>query len=227
MAREETVGQTVPEHIQYWSSYTEDELKPNQSISYGHLSDRRHEDDVPLVLSPYLTYSDYSGSMMEKSNVASVLEDYGEHDDVHEVTGGYGTHAIAIRADSEDEDLIEILESLEAYPVLDESKMSEMEMEEANEAWESWGRHDFRKALEDQWGVDVDWLSDASIDTIAFETMDEAGIYWEHGSEGPYLALDLLAKAVNPMVPAHLQRWRLMMQYWTPQGFTNGSTWED
>ena len=47
--------------------------------------------------------SDYSGSTVERSNYREFLEEFGEQDGVHEVYGGHGTFAVAVRVDAIDD----------------------------------------------------------------------------------------------------------------------------
>lgn len=221
-------------NLYHLDSYRRDELpEEGGSLSYGEIrpgAARNDATELEIVVHPYLVYSDYSGSLMERANVKAVLRDHDEHPDVFELIGGHGTHGIAIRADSTDEELIEILGALDDYPILDEDLEGELEIEAQNEAWEDWGRADLRRALEDLWGVDTEgWISDQQLDAMAFEIMDKQGIYWEREGHGGTVTLDLrqIATHIPVLFDEHRRRWNLMLQYWTPQGFINGDPYQE
>lgn len=107
-----------------------------------------------FVMPNYMGYSDYSGSLVEKSNVRSFTETFGELQGKEWwlLHGGHGTEAIVVRrdADEREPEIGEFIDGLENYPLADESLHSEMEMEAHDEAWKSFGRSDFRTALMDE-----------------------------------------------------------------------------
>ncbi len=98
------------------------------------------------------TFSDYSGSMVERANAASLKEMF---PNLFEVShGGHGTEWWGINDENRrtisDEDfdrLKEVIEGLEDYPVIDDGKLSEMEWEAKAEYWKEDGRNELRAAL--------------------------------------------------------------------------------
>ncbi len=119
--------------------------EPGDSCSY---SDFTPDTDGRYFLSDFLSGSDYSGSIVERANYKDFLEDFGERDSVHEVFGGYGTFAIAVRIDAIDDEMAAVFDALEDYPLISEETHSELELEAEGEAWESWAESDFVRELE-------------------------------------------------------------------------------
>lgn len=125
------------------------------SSRYGDWDKVNNQSEVDpakvYVIPNYCTGSDYSGSLLEVSNMKALREslpaEYEDGDQYIVYHGGHGTFAIAIRLDAVTEDLLETLEALEDYPLIDESLHSELEIESQNEAWESWAKDEFRTAL--------------------------------------------------------------------------------
>lgn len=125
---------------------------------YGSWDDLNDSDIEPnsWVIPKYASWSDYSGSIVEKSNVKAIHDafpsDFEDGTDYMDVYGGHGTEAVALRVVSllrpDCESLLELLEGLEDYPLADESLHSEMEIEAENEAWEDWARSDFQRELQ-------------------------------------------------------------------------------
>lgn len=124
-------------------------------FSWDSLCTDAYKDHDPkkdiVFLSTYLSGSDYSGSLVEKSNYTVFKEMYGNRPGVYDVWGGYGTYGIAITLETleaeENEDIRETLSALENYPVLDEEEMSRQELEAQEEALESWALSDFKRSL--------------------------------------------------------------------------------
>ena len=168
-------------------SWRGDEL----STHYGDWDELSENDPLDpaktFVLVEYASGSDYSGSIVDRSNYKALL-DMIEAQEAHfdqpmeqgkdylEYTGGHGTFALAIRVDAMEEELVEAIMSLSDYPLLDESLHSEMEHEAQEESWRDWACGDFKSELEkqvwckleadmpvDDWGdywAQVDWVKD-------------------------------------------------------------------
>lgn len=151
----------------------------DQSIPYDMIEDGRPRPDDEHVwyVSNYASGSDYSGTLVGKSNY-EVLKEEAERlseemgDDTWYQTfyGGHGTYAIAFHVDRTPEEIIRMLNGLEDYPLIDESKHSEMEMEAQDEAWKLSTADDYRRALEQKFGGDADTVDD----DVLFEHFQEA-----------------------------------------------------
>lgn len=101
---------------------------------------------VPELLSG----SDYSGCSVTLANYREFLAKYGKFPGVFSLVGGYGTYAVAIRADvicgkltGARADILETLRKLENYPCIDDESVSRVEMEAEHECWGSYGARDF------------------------------------------------------------------------------------
>lgn len=106
-------------------------------------------DDAEYLAPDYLGGSDYSGTLVERSNRDVWRETFSEGEDQWwcEVSGDHGTFAIVVRIADMPDEAREFLDALESYPLADEDHHSRLEMEAQDEAWKSWARDDFRKAL--------------------------------------------------------------------------------
>ncbi len=133
----------------HWETLEDPEA--GDSASY---SDFVADPEGRYFLSDFLSGSDYSGCLVERANYRDFLEDYGDRDGVHEVYGGHGTFAIAVRIDAIDEDMAAVLDSLEDYPLISDETHGELELEAQNEAWDSWARGDFVAGLEARFSED-------------------------------------------------------------------------
>lgn len=109
----------------------------------------------------FSSYSDYSGSFVERANAEYFMEEYPDLFD--QGYGGYNTVWTGIPhdnlANNLPEDVYEKLEGdlsgLEDYPLVDEERHSRMEYEAKAKYWEEDGRNDLRKELIENAGDDV------------------------------------------------------------------------
>lgn len=130
--------------------------------------------------------SDYSGTLVERSNYEWWVENYADGQDAWwvAVSGGYRTFGIVVDIAKLPADAVETLEALESYPLISEDHHSSMEMDAQDEAWRTWGRRDFAKAIADKFNVED---ADLMASTEAQEAIDE--IFWEilrNGSGGEF-----------------------------------------
>ena len=102
----------------------------------------------------FLSYSDYSGCMVERANVEYFKDEF-NIEGVKLLTGGFFTRAIAIRLDVESNELLDILDALEDYPVIDDSLLSEMEFNAIEESWVEYGRDDLKREYLKQYGKEL------------------------------------------------------------------------
>lgn len=181
-----------------WTTFYHDTPKGGDSVSWSRLE----QDTEGLWLMPsYCSYSDYGGSLIEKTNVDILLADYPDH--TVKVYGSHGSRAVLVHWPTAPEELRESLCALQDYPLLDDSAHSAAETEAQNEAWENWARDDFRRELvshlsalleegtdygaaPDDYDADdvadalVSAISDADLDTLFREAAEFAGEYWEN-----------------------------------------------
>lgn len=109
------------------------------------------EDHRQIWNIPLATFSDYSGSLVERSNAEVLLKRYPW---LVQRGGGHGTEWLGISPP----DLIDVtvesfsefmndITGLDDYPLLDEERHSEMEVEAWGEAWENWVGSDFKSEV--------------------------------------------------------------------------------
>lgn len=106
---------------------------------------------------PYCGYSDYSGSMVERSNYKAIEEAYDGLDGLYFFYGDYDSNTLAFDLRAFAFEVDDTINGLEGYPCIDESLLSEMEMEQQGEDWESYGRGDFKDSLGKEF---KDWLDE-------------------------------------------------------------------
>jgi hypothetical protein len=123
-----------------------------------------HDDDVRCdavyASVPYLSYGDYCVSLVEKSNIQAVEDDYDRDGlDYIDVSGGcYGHKAIALSlvglayATTK-----EVLDSLESYPIYCEDHLQQLEMHAVDDAWIDYGCKDFAQMFNLE---STSWLGD-------------------------------------------------------------------
>lgn len=170
-----------------------------------------HKRGTHALASKYLVYSDYSGNLVERSNVAEWRERFADSEDIGwvEVSGGYATSAIVINlawADSyPDNEVAEFISALEDYPLANEDRHSQMEVDVQQESWEHSYREDFRKALNVETSEREDYieaLTDEQLFTLFSEGKEKANVYWENqNADEMYIDLDRIVTAllkVNP-----------------------------
>ncbi len=97
----------------HWRTF--DSIDAGDSASYG---DFTNDVDGAYYLSDFLSGSDYSGCLVERANYREFLEEFGECDGVHEVYGGHGTYAVAVRIDALTDEMAEMFAGLEDYPLI-------------------------------------------------------------------------------------------------------------
>jgi len=170
-----------------------------KSVRYGRWNDRtsgdRHQAGRYL-LPALLGGSDYSGSLVERSNYKAFSELFSDGFDEWwtNAPGGHGTFAVLIDMQSVPEEVetevAEFLNALHDYPLADYDLHSEMEMEAQSEAWENWAKKDFTRALEKEFDVDLDGVSDEAIFGLFRVGMDRANVEWVNES-GDSMYIDI------------------------------------
>jgi hypothetical protein len=139
----------------------------------------------------YLSGSDYSGTLVERSNRDCWREDFAAGEDQWwvEVSGGHGTFAIVVRLDALPDEAIEFLERLDTYPLADEDANSQLETEAQIEAWDNWAARDFVRALGKKFGCEIDGSAE-DLFTVFSELMDRTNTYWEN-EQGDSMYIDM------------------------------------
>jgi hypothetical protein len=144
------------------------------------------EDCEAWALLGLLTYSDYSGCSVHRSNFRVFIEDIDPEEletggTFRVFYGGYGTEALAVCLDRPiPSELADTLEALADYPVIDESDMSEYELETEDDAWNSWIMSDYIRALEAHTGLeDLDELDSEDLWTAYRQGCELSNTYPE------------------------------------------------
>lgn len=121
----------------------------------------------------YMASSDYSGSLVEESNRKTWLEEIDPESRCTVVLyGSHGTESIAVKIARLTPEQVETLEKLADYPLIDEEAHSNLEIERQQEDWESWARSDWKRALEDEFNVDLDDMAQADLDASFWQNQN-------------------------------------------------------
>ena len=146
------------------------------------MSDLQEDTDGDLMKVPYTGWSDYDGSIVERSNCRCFLQDYDIPGMVWRVYGDYGFESVVILRrlyynpkTAKEWELAHAIDELDRYPCFDDEDMLEFEIEQ--EDWESWGRADLRRELDD---CDL-WAptNDDDILQVFLLACDKANVYHE------------------------------------------------
>jgi hypothetical protein len=174
------------------TQYSYDQFKPDPAGEF--------------ITSNLWTGSDYSGSLVEKSNQKELLEQFGKLPGVHELYGDMGTYGLVFHVptvmtwdESPRTALIDMLKGLENYPLIDEEAHSMMEFEAQQEAWSDWAASDFKRELEKSAELyDLEVLDDDAFLRFFEQVRDRANVYWETETGGNvYIDLKRIADKVT------------------------------
>lgn len=137
------------------SSYNSDQDRPFSFRDLNTLRTVEGLDPKEIWYAPDdFSGSDYSGSLISKSNHILVAEL--DIPNVCEIHGSHGSYGLAIRGDVDNEELISILKGLEDYAIIDEMHNSEIEEEAKAEAWSNWAEKEFIDLLVDKFEDEYD-----------------------------------------------------------------------
>ena len=180
-------------------------LEKGDSISWSDLDPTQcpegHDKKDIYAVPELMSGGDYANSStVEVSNHRVFLEEFKDLEGVHEVWGGYGSFAVAIRVDvlENNEEIIDTLNGLENYPVINDEDLSNLENEKSEEAWNDWAESDMRRLLRDSHDLlDEDFIEDYDREDfkyLFYQCSEEAGEYWEAESGGSmYIRLESIA----------------------------------
>lgn len=181
-----------------------------------------------------LGYSDYSGCMVERSNVAVISvqgfsqemysysdfngkeyltlpdpEKYGHIwepiDATEQIVKLYGGYgSTQLWIRADVEEEHGFIAALSSYPVLDDELLSQMEAEAEEEAWDSWVARDAYKTLPEWLQELADQVDDRGLRRTFLIAADEAGVYGEIEVGGGYW-IDVEEVPYAEALMAHLE----------------------
>ena len=161
-------------------AYLPGDLPLGESANYGDFHD---DDNTPDYVIPELMCGgDYASTVIEKANHRAFLKLYGHLPGVHNVTGGYGTFALALSIrwllDNLEpaESILDTLEALDNYPIVDDDELSEYEIELSSGGWDTWARHDYLAGLFKKFG-NVEITDDDAYE-IFNKVAERIGVDW-------------------------------------------------
>lgn len=126
----------------------EEQLDEVTGVIYDHFDTDR---EGKYVEPKDLSYGDYGGSMVERSNYEEFLEVFAEYrsQEWWPWHGGHGSHGIIIRVDADERvpEIGEFVEGLLEYPSANDDRLSELEEEARQVAWVEYGEREFIEKL--------------------------------------------------------------------------------
>lgn len=130
------------------ADYLEVDLGEADSVRLGAFED----DAQGMYVEPsYVSFGDYGGSMVERSNYEEFLEQFAESRGAEWWTwgGDYGSHGLIVRVDADERvpEIGEFFRDLDRSLCASDNRLEELEMEATNEAWTDYGAADFVRAL--------------------------------------------------------------------------------
>lgn len=136
---------------------------------------------------PRTGWSDYSGSVLERSNYNALHKDFDTA--FVNVSGDYGYSALAVRLDGTrvTELLADTLGDLSFdSPLYDSEAMSDLERELGTEGWTSHGLWDFTRALEKRLTETVWWNDDTDPESWTWWPTDDeiTAWFWDFDARG-------------------------------------------
>lgn len=174
-----------------------------KSYSYGQFVP---DPDGEFISSNLWTGSDYSGSLVEKSNQKELVEQFGKLPGVHELSGGHNTYGLVFHVptvmtwdESERTTLIDMLQGLENYPLINEEAHSLLEFEAQQEAWDDWAGRDFVREITKEYQLyDLTVLDEDAFLRFFEEMRERANEYWEIETGGSaHIRLERIAKKMT------------------------------
>jgi hypothetical protein len=193
-----------------------DEIIRTGSSSYGNFNMGKAVpkviDDQWYLIPEVLSGGDYSNStLVEVSNHKVFLERHGGIRGVVDLSGGYGTFAVAINlavvSPAEDELWADLL-SIKDYPLLDEDHHSNMEFEAQEAAWTDWARKDFIREIKKSFVLseeDEEILDELDgndpqdrIFGLFRQLSEDANEYWStEAGGGQYINIERIVQEMN------------------------------
>lgn len=161
------------------------------ALSYGDLKEESYPESYKknelYIMPDELSGSDYSNSStVEISNHRVFLESFKEINGVHDVFGGFGTYAVAIRLDvyESNQEIKETIDNLKDYCIINEDDLSELEREKTDEAWDSWARESMLSLIQESDPRLEEFNDHDDFDIMFFQAAEEAHEYWEAEAGG-------------------------------------------
>lgn len=132
-----------------WVFFDDPEKQGVARVWYGNIHDAEQGSYIEV---PVCTYSDYSGTTVERSNCQSFLRIFAEHlgKDVWELCGGFNTTGVLIRTSlyENNPEVKEVIDGLFDYPLINEEDYSELELELEQVSWDTWLEYELKSLLE-------------------------------------------------------------------------------
>ena len=184
-------------------------LETGSSISWSDLHPYSGEVNEETLKTFYLvpdllSGGDYSSSSeVQVSNHRVFLKEFKNVDGVYNVYGGFGSFAVAIRADiaESNERIKETLDGLENYPVIDDDDMSELRNE-----WEQLAVQDMIHGIQNSIENDLEELikdtdtDSEKIELIIWDGINELGLEWSYEDSSAYLDADKVLPYVEDRI---------------------------
>jgi hypothetical protein len=173
--------------------------------------DRLEKDVEPAKLYPaYLQYSDYSGSLVERSNVECFLENFGDVEGVTTESGVYGYEAIAISAiafrGDRGAEIQETLDALSDYPLISDDHYTELCEEIFSVCWGEDGYSDFIRELKKKFDLSdttAEFLEKIPLLELYYDAIPSGEYYIDENPQYIYIPIDRAVDNIDRDTLAH------------------------
>ena len=166
-----------------------------KAIPKGSYAEAEHSNEAELYIMPEeMSGSDYSGGIASVSNHRVFLKEFGKVEGVYDVYGGYGTYAVAIRADvaEANEEIKSTLAGLTDYPLIDEEDWSNIGAEWQRKAMPDILRNIQRDLNIEEYIEDADRYieNDEILEELVWKAINELNLEWAYEYDSAYLSSD-------------------------------------
>lgn len=189
-------------------SYYTQEIPDDDSVYWSDIEELDNPDlsdiDNIYIMHDYCQMSDYSGSLVEKSNTEILTGEYGfigVYGDYGSISCMIGIQSLIDMPKEESERILDLLEGLNDYPLIDEEELSDNEMNYIDESWNNWGEYDFKRAIGLKFNLDISdykLKSDSSLRELFDNLAVKANEYWDNESGyNMYINIDNIVKVMS------------------------------
>lgn len=177
-----------------WGEYFYDpEVEGVNSVCYGDIKENQ---DGEYIEVPYCTYSDYSGTTVERSNCQTFLDMFKEFNEISmwKMYGGWGTTGVLIRKSlyENNDEVKEVIDGLFDYPVISEDDLSQLEIELEHVSWDSYLKDELIRGLESN---DIEYNEETLQEDFYFVADDIAEYFIHEDACCPYFRTEKVIDA--------------------------------
>ena len=185
--------------------WTDKDIRTLSNIYWSDLDCAYGSDDPGLLCIPsVLSGGDYCNSCaVEYANYLEWQELFADTLSVDwwTVSGSYGSYGVAIRNDTDNAEILEMLASLSDYPVINDDRVSEVEMEWQDYSYRDFIARDFINEIDKQFDIELLICfpeDDTRVSELFYALAERANEYWEIEQHGTaWICVEKLVDAMT------------------------------